>query len=635
VRTEIHEDLAKHLPHLLRNKVHKLDPLHPAGDAGTGAAAWLTCYRRALLVCALAKACFWEPRRDEVAAERRHVLARFRKKATKHLGTELAELIQGVELLLKPAQDGAHVHPFFTYTVGRAIDLGSQMVVESKLVGSTITKLVEVGRADLFRLLAEHQVQPENPEHAVALVFHAACCALAGASQHREMNAALHAALGGPDADGGWQHGRVVLQATNSSKRLCIPPFEVCCALADIGRRCLVDGKELPANAQQVMDALAHGVDLAEQTLVVREHDTEILDGWSNGDDPLVDASTLKSWATASVLSFAVETQRVRHGITRRAILKALYATPPWEPNWPAWLEWDSYREGNEPEEKFPILRFIHEKVVEPRVDDPGKSRSEPVVVLLFGPPGTTKTTIARAVAQGLSWPLVTLSPGNFIEQGLEKVEVQSKAVFDQLTQLSQAVVVLDECDELFRARKPSSGDSDNSDLMRTGAAFMTASMLPKLQDLHDRGRIVVFICTNFLDQMDSAMRRVGRIDHIVAVAPPDEAQRKHMIEAELRLSDPNKPARAFLDDAISTLVTETRRFIRGEVIAAARELNQAKFKTRATAEQAAREIAHRMRDSTSIATNEVLYKQFLKDKKELSEPHRKGQKDRQLPDTE
>jgi tellurite resistance protein len=449
------------------------------------------------------------------------------------------------------------------------------------------------------------------------------------------MDAALGAALRGPDMEGGWQHGRVILQDADSHSRLCIPPFEVFGALTDIGGRCLMDKVAPAAKTQEVISALARGLDLADQTELANEHEGEMLRGWSDDDDPLVDASTLKSWATAAVLGFAVETQRIRHRLARRATLQELNATQPWEPNWPSWLEWDSYKEENEPEEMYPILEFIHEKVVEPREEDPGKSRSEPVVLLLFGPPGTTKTTIARAVAQGLSWPLVTLSPGNFIEQGLEKVEVQSKTVFDQLAKLSQAVVVLDECDELFRARKPTA-DDDNSDLMRTGAAFMTASMLPKLQDLHDRGRVVVFICTNFLDQMDSAMRRIGRIDHIIAVPPPDEAQRNHMVRTELKSRDLAYAKKQYIEEALKTLVAETRRFIRGEVIAAARELyRQKRFTEAAKAEQAALEIAHRMRDSTSIAVNGKLYEQFLKDKKELSEPHRKPRDGKHHPDTQ
>lgn len=264
------------------------------------------------------------------------------------------------------------------------------------------------------------------------------------------------------------------------------------------------------------------------------------------------------------------------------------------------------------------ILTYINEEVVLPRRREPMKSRSDSVVVLLFGPPGTTKTTIARAVANGLEWPLISLSPGIFIEQGMDKIEAQSTEIFDKLLSLSQAVVILDECDELFRKREPGAATEQT----RGVAAFMTASMLPKVQDLHDRGRIVLFICTNFLDSIDPAMRRIGRVDHIIAVAPPDEDQRLKTIKREL--AKPPRCGLAHLDEASAALARETKNFIRGEVVAVARKLEAVKeIKTSVQAGQIASEIADTARRSMTIKDQEQPYQDFLRDKEDLSGPHR------------
>ena len=67
---------------------------------------------------------------------------------------------------------------------------------------------------------------------------------------------------------------------------------------------------------------------------------------------------------------------------------------------------------------------------------------------LLFGPPGTSKSTLARSLAQCLGWHFVELTPSNFVEQGLEMIESRSREIFDDLAMLREAVVLFDELDE-------------------------------------------------------------------------------------------------------------------------------------------------------------------------------------------
>jgi SpoVK/Ycf46/Vps4 family AAA+-type ATPase len=267
----------------------------------------------------------------------------------------------------------------------------------------------------------------------------------------------------------------------------------------------------------------------------------------------------------------------------------------------------------------------LDKNLVQPIISDrrglpSGAART--VSVVLFGPPGSSKTTIAKAVADGLRWPIVLLNPGNFIERGLEYIETQARSVFDRLLQLSRAVVVFDECDELFRAREP----RPESEQMRGITAFVTASMLPKLQELHDRGRVVFFICTNNFESLDSAVKRGGRIDHIVGVGPPDTKAREGLItDAVVKLRRTRRWREpAYLDEASKELVRRTERFTRPELERAlkalARLASESNWKNAKTARSATAMLARSYRGGLTITPSE--YKKFTAQCKSYSHAH-------------
>src|SRR5262249_14145138 len=72
---------------------------------------------------------------------------------------------------------------------------------------------------------------------------------------------------------------------------------------------------------------------------------------------------------------------------------------------------------------------------------------------LLFGPPGTSKTSLAEAVAQRLGWTFIELSPSDFLKGGLEGIYDRVNEVFDDLMDLFGAVILFDEMDALVQSR--------------------------------------------------------------------------------------------------------------------------------------------------------------------------------------
>ena len=191
------------------------------------------------------------------------------------------------------------------------------------------------------------------------------------------------------------------------------------------------------------------------------------IEGWCS-DYPF-GRPLIESWTSATVLQMALSLHEV---IGELNSLDALASFPrPDLGSVPSWLVWSRFKVASEPDSEVRILDYIERHILDPIQRNPRTlptAGDRSVSLLLFGPPGTSKTTICRALAVELKWPLLVLSPGSFIARGLEYIEAESQSVFSRLLRLSRVVVLFDECDELFRERTPAEG----MEQMRGIAAF-------------------------------------------------------------------------------------------------------------------------------------------------------------------
>ncbi len=151
---------------------------------------------------------------------------------------------------------------------------------------------------------------------------------------------------------------------------------------------------------------------------------------------------------------------------------------------------------------------------------------------LLFGPPGTSKTSLAKAVASRLGWPFVELSPSDFLKGGLEGIYGRVNKVFDDLMDLFGVVVLFDEMDALVQSREELGETTptrkSRSPQLDVTQQFLTTSMLPKLLKLREQRRVIFFMATNHQKDFDAAIKRPGRFDLLIPMGPPsyDEKQR-------------------------------------------------------------------------------------------------------------
>ena len=146
---------------------------------------------------------------------------------------------------------------------------------------------------------------------------------------------------------------------------------------------------------------------------------------------------------------------------------------------------------------------------------------------ILYGPPGTGKTSLLVALAASARAPLVMLSPSDLIVQGQEQLEARARAVFEGLSMLTQAVILLDEFEPVLynRSSKPNGESTGDQAISR----FLVTGMLPKLKTLDESGRkqsLIYCLATNHLEEIDDAAKREGRFDIKQPVFTPDPLSR-------------------------------------------------------------------------------------------------------------
>jgi hypothetical protein len=532
--------------------------------------------------------------------------------AADRLQSVASNLIGHRSLRRKGKHDYIPAHPFILYHVSRALlscqphlrdaaqrDSASQLIAD---IAGDVRNAVE-------RLLAKHYLGALAPSESVALAFCGGALLCLGRLEDLPyVLASLAVCLECQDASGCWPLGRVVREDKDiTSDKLEIPTFEIAAVIADSVHDLLefptTDVE--PALLRTFYNRLVRSALYAERSIVHLPVVEEPRVGWCT--DHAYGSELIESWTSATVLLMMLSVRRLIEETRRREILEAFVTVSPKDRDWPDWLRWKKYVVTSEFDSRYPVLKYLDDRVIKPILSEPrGLPASEPrsVSVLLFGPPGTAKTTLVKAVADGLRWPVVMLSPGNFIERGLEYIEAQARSVFDRLLELSRAVVLFDECDELFRERKPLAGTEQTRGI----TAFVTASMLPKLQELHDRGRVVFFICTNNFESMDSAVKRGGRIDHIIGVGPPDKEARRQILIQWLqgkRKTHWSQPA--YLEETLDELAAESDRFIRSELVRACDLLaGRANWTNAQQAKDAARAVVGQLEPGLTIQASEL-----------------------------
>jgi AAA family ATPase len=134
---------------------------------------------------------------------------------------------------------------------------------------------------------------------------------------------------------------------------------------------------------------------------------------------------------------------------------------------------------------------------------------SNPKGILLYGPPGCSKTLIARAVASDSRFNFLHVKGAEILSQYVGESERQLRDIFNKARAAFPCVLFFDEIDAIG-SRSSHSG------------IHLVQTLLTEMDGLEVMKDVLILAATNAPERLDPALLRSGRMDRILYVGPPN-----------------------------------------------------------------------------------------------------------------
>ncbi|XP_045205674.2 ribosome biogenesis protein SPATA5-like isoform X2 [Mercenaria mercenaria] len=152
---------------------------------------------------------------------------------------------------------------------------------------------------------------------------------------------------------------------------------------------------------------------------------------------------------------------------------------------------------------------------------------SPPRGILMYGPPGCSKTMIAKALATESGLNFLAVKGPELFSKWVGESERAVREVFRKARAASPAIIFFDEIDALAIERGSSSGSSNVADRV-------LAQLLTEIDGVETLKDVTIVAATNRPDMIDKALLRPGRFDRVLYVPLPDLPTRAEIFRINL-----------------------------------------------------------------------------------------------------
>jgi proteasome regulatory subunit len=152
-----------------------------------------------------------------------------------------------------------------------------------------------------------------------------------------------------------------------------------------------------------------------------------------------------------------------------------------------------------------------------------------PTGVLLYGPPGSGKTLIAKAVASRANATFLRMSGSELVQKYVGEGARLVRDVFQMAREKAPCIIFIDEIDAVG-GHRTHDGTTGSAEVNRT-----MVQLLSELDGFEERGEVKIIAATNRIDLLDPALLRPGRFDRIIEIPMPDEKGRLEIFKIHTR----------------------------------------------------------------------------------------------------